>query len=107
MKPLVSILIPAYNAENWVADTIRSAMAQTWEPKEIIVLDDGSKDRTYEVAKEFESEKVHVFKQENTGVPTARNNLFSMSHGEFIQWLDADDLLAPDKIERQNGAAGS
>jgi len=101
MKPLVSILIPAYNAESWVADTIRSAMAQTWEPKEIIVLDDGSKDRTYEVAKEFESEKVHVFKQENTGVPTARNNLFSMSHGEFIQWLDADDLLAPDKIERQ------
>ena len=55
MKPLVSILIPAYNAEAWISDTLRSAIAQTWEPKEIIVVDDGSTDRTLAVARQFES----------------------------------------------------
>ena len=58
MKPLVSILIPAHNAEKTVADTIRSAMAQTWQPKEIIVVDDGSTDKTLEVARQFPSEGV-------------------------------------------------
>ena len=101
MKSLVSILIPAYNAEKWIADTIRSAIAQTWEPKEIIVLDDGSTDQTFEVAKQFESELVQVLRHENQGVVETRNKLFSLCHGAYIQWLDADDLLAPDKIARQ------
>ena len=58
MKPLVSILIPAYNAEKWIADTIQSAIAQTWPRKEIIVVDDGSTDRTAEVARRFASKGV-------------------------------------------------
>ena len=53
MKPLVSILIPAFNAERWIGETLRSAIAQTWPRKEIIVLDDGSTDRTAEVARQF------------------------------------------------------
>ena len=101
MKPLVSILIPAYNSEKWIADSIRSAVAQTWQPKEIIVVDDGSKDQTLSIAKQFESDSVRVFSQKNQGAAAARNNAFSMSHGDYIQWLDADDLLAPDKIARQ------
>ncbi len=101
MKPLVSILIPAYNAEAWVAETIRSALAQTWPRKEIIVVDDGSKDRTAEVARQFASKEVCVVSTKNQGAAAARNHAFQLSQGDYIQWLDADDLLAPDKIERQ------
>src|SRR6516162_11875460 len=101
MKPLVSILIPAYNAEEWIADTIRSAIAQTWQCKEIIVVDDGSSDRTAEVARQFASKKVVVVSTENYGAASARNSALQLSQGDYIQWLDADDLLAKDKIELQ------
>lgn len=101
MKPLVSILIPAYNAEKWLADTLRSALAQTWSNKEIIVVDDGSRDGTLAVARSFEAAGVKVATQKNSGASAARNHAFKLSKGEFIQWLDADDLLAPDKIELQ------
>jgi len=60
LKPLVSILIPAYNAEEWIAETLRSAVGQTWEPKEIIVVDDGSADRTLEIARQFASQQVRI-----------------------------------------------
>lgn len=105
-RPLVSILIPAYNAREWIADTIRSAIAQTWEPKEIIVVDDGSSDGTFEIAKQFESDSIRVVQQNNQGAAAARNHAFSLSQGDYIQWLDADDLLAPDKIARQMEARG-
>jgi len=100
-EPLVSILIPAYNAQEWIAGTIRSAMAQTWRRKEIIVVDDGSTDNTFAVARQFESNNVCVVTQKNQGGSAARNKAFSLSQGDYIQWLDADDLLAPDKISRQ------
>lgn len=106
VKPLVSILVPAYNAEKWLPDTLRSALAQTWDNKEIIVVDDGSKDRTLSVARSFESDTVRVFAQSNQGAAAARNNAFEKSRGEYIQWLDADDLLSTDKIARQLEAAG-
>ena len=98
---LVSILIPAFNAEEWIADTIRSAIAQTWHRKEIIVVDDGSKDQTLAIARQFESDGVRVAAQKNQGAAAARNKAFSLSQGDYIQWLDADDLLAPDKIAKQ------
>jgi glycosyltransferase involved in cell wall biosynthesis len=101
MKPLVSILIPAYNAEGWIADTLRSAIAQTWPRKEIIVVDDGSSDRTLAVAQQFESAGVRVVTQKNQGAAAARNNALTLSQGDYTQWLDADDLLAPDKIAKQ------
>jgi len=106
MKPLVSILIPAYNSEEWIADTLLSAIAQTWERKEIIVVDDGSSDRTAEVARRFASDQVTVVSTENGGAAAARNHALRISQGDYIQWLDADDLLAPDKIERQLAALG-
>jgi glycosyltransferase involved in cell wall biosynthesis len=101
MKPLVSILIPGYNSEEWIADTLQSAIAQTWPRKEIIVVDDGSRDRTAEVARRFASKEVAVVSTENQGAAAARNHALRLSQGNYIQWLDADDLLAPDKIERQ------
>jgi glycosyltransferase involved in cell wall biosynthesis len=100
-KSLVSILIPAYNAEKWIADTIRSAIAQTWSPKEIIIVDDGSTDQTLAVARQFESDSVRVTTQENQGAAATRNKAFSLSRGEYVQWLDADDILAADKIQQQ------
>jgi glycosyltransferase involved in cell wall biosynthesis len=100
-EPLVSILIPAYNAQAWIAATIESALQQTWGNKEVVVVDDGSKDRTLTVARQFASRGVKVISQPNQGACVARNTAFSVAKGEYIQWFDADDLLAPDKIERQ------
>ena len=101
MKPLVSILIPAYNAGPWIAATLQSARRQTWPRKEIIVVDDGSKDKTFAVAQKFAGAEVTVVTQPNAGASAARNQAFSLSKGDYIQWLDADDLLGADKISRQ------
>ena len=105
VQPLVSILIPAFNSQQWIADTLRSAIGQTWRPTEIIVVDDGSTDRTLAVARRFEPQGVRVVPQLNQGAAAARNKAFSLCQGDYIQWLDSDDLLAPDKIERQMEAA--
>jgi len=104
-EPLVSILIPAFNAEKFIAGTIRSALSQTWKTKEIIIVDDGSTDRTLEIARRFESETVRVVTQAQQGAAAARNKALSLSRGEYIQWLDADDLLSIDKIALQMKAA--
>jgi glycosyltransferase involved in cell wall biosynthesis len=105
-EPLVSILIPAFNAQEWIADTIRSAIKQTWARKEIIVVDDGSTDQTAAIARQFEADGVRVVTQKNQGAAAARNTAFSLSNGDYIQWLDADDLLSPEKIARQVEALG-
>lgn len=104
MNPLVSILIPAYNAGEWISHTIQSAMAQTWTRKEIIIVDDGSRDNTLAVARQFESSKVLVVSQPNQGAAAARNKAFSVCQGDYVQWLDADDLLSQDKLESQLSA---
>jgi glycosyltransferase involved in cell wall biosynthesis len=101
LKPLVSILIPAYNAGQWLGDTLKSALAQTWERKEIIVVDDGSTDGTLALARQFESDTVRVFTQTNQGAAATRNNAFALSKGDYIQWLDADDLLSAGKVASQ------
>jgi len=101
MKPLVSILIPAFNAQEWIGDTIKSAMDQTWPRKEIIVVDDGSRDQTLPIARQFTSKEVSVVTQANLGPSAARNRAFSICQGDYVQWLDADDLMTPDKITRQ------
>ena len=101
LTPLVSILIPAFNAQDWIAETLRSALAQTWQRSEVIVVDDGSTDRTLSIAKQFENFGVRVYTQQNQGAAAARNEAFRLSKGEYIQWLDADDLLDPNKIALQ------
>jgi glycosyltransferase involved in cell wall biosynthesis len=105
-RPLVSILVPAFNAEPWLRDALRSAIAQTWEPKEIIVVDDGSTDGTLEIARQFESEQLRVVANEHWGAAATRNEALALSKGDYIQYLDADDVLAPDKIEKQMKALG-
>ncbi len=104
-EPKVSILIPAYNAEAWLGLTIQSALDQVWPNTEIIVVNDGSRDATLEIAQSFQSHRVRVVNQDNQGAARARNHAFSLAQGEYIQWLDADDLLAPEKLSRQLRAA--
>src|SRR5438477_11908717 len=101
MTPLVSILIPAYNAERWIADTIRSALAQTWPRIEVVVIDDGSCDQTLAIAQKFASKNVLVVTQENQGASGARNKALDLYQGDYVQWLDADDILSSDKIAKQ------
>ena len=98
-RPLVSVLITAYNAEAWIADTLASVQAQTYPNLEVIVMDDGSTDGTLNVAQSFAG--LTVLHQPNAGACAARNRAFEASTGDFIQFLDADDLLAPDKIALQ------
>jgi glycosyltransferase involved in cell wall biosynthesis len=101
MEPAVSILIPAFNCEKYIRWTIESALAQTWPKKEIIVVDDGSSDNTFWIARQFESNSVKVIKQDNMGASAARNKALGLAQGDYIQWLDADDILHPDKIRLQ------
>lgn len=100
-SPLVSIIIPSYNAENHLAEAIECAINQTWTNKEIIIIDDGSTDNSYHIAKKYESENIIVIKQENKGASTARNTGLAIAKGDYIQFLDADDLINPEKIELQ------
>ena len=97
----VSVLIPMYNAEKYISATIDNIQKQTWNDIEVIIVDDGSSDKSYEIAKSYESEKLRVYKQENKGASAARNLAFEKSTGDLIQYLDADDFLSYNKIEAQ------
>lgn len=98
----VSILIPCYNAEKWIKDAIQSALDQTWPDKEVIVVDDGSKDGSLEVIKSF-GDRVYWETGPNRGGNVARNRLMELARGEWLQYLDADDYLLPKKIETDLG----
>jgi glycosyltransferase involved in cell wall biosynthesis len=97
---LISILIPCHNAQRWVADAIASALAQTWPGKEVVVVDDGSTDRSLDVIKAF-GDAVRWQTGPNRGSNPARNRLLELARGEWVQFLDADDCLRPDKVARQ------
>jgi glycosyltransferase involved in cell wall biosynthesis len=99
-RPLVSILIPCYNAEQWIKQSIDSALAQTWPEKEVIVVDDGSTDHSLEIIKKF-SGRIRWETGPNRGGNVARNRLLELSRGEWLQYLDADDYLAPNKVANQ------
>jgi len=97
---LVSCILPAYNAERWIAESLRSVFAQTYRPLEAIVVDDGSTDHTAEVVATF-GEEVIGLKQPNAGPAVALNRGIRASRGEFLAFLDADDLWPPTKLELQ------
>jgi glycosyltransferase involved in cell wall biosynthesis len=101
MNPLVSVLMPAYNAAPFVADAIRSVLAQTWPRVEAIVVNDGSRDDTGAVARSVADPRVRVIDQENRGQSAAENAAYRAAQGEYIVFLDADDLISPDKVATQ------
>lgn len=100
-SPAVSIIIPAYNAARWIDNTLQSALAQTWKNKEIILIDDGSTDDTVAIAQRHECPVLKIICQDNKGPGVARNKAFQESQGDYIQYLDHDDLLSPEKLEAQ------
>ena len=95
---LVSIIIPAYNALRWLEKTLNSALAQTYSNIEVLVVDDGSTDGAGQWLSERYGLRVHYLWKENGGVSSARNFGLRHASGEYIQFLDADDLLLPQKI---------
>jgi len=99
-QPTVSVIIPAYNSERYVADAIKSVLAQSYRPTEVIVVDDGSSDGTARVVQGF-GNSVRYLHQDNRGEPAARNLGLRHAHGEYVAFLDADDLWLPDKLELQ------
>jgi glycosyltransferase involved in cell wall biosynthesis len=100
MTPLVSILIPCFNAERWIAQAIESALAQTWSGKEVIVIDDGSTDGSLDIIKRFEG-RIRWETGPNRGSNATRNSLLALARGHWLQYLDADDYLLPEKLTRQ------
>jgi GT2 family glycosyltransferase len=100
MNPRVSICIPCFNAARWIAQSVQSALDQTWQNKEIIVVDDGSSDGSMEMLAPFGT-KIRLLRGEHRGGNSARNEALRVATGEWVQFLDADDFLLPDKIARQ------
>ena len=98
MKALVSVIIPLYNGEKYIEETIKSVLSQTYAPVEIIVVDDGSTDKGADIARQY---PVILIQQKNKGISGARNTGINASKGEFIALLDQDDLFKPNKIELQ------
>jgi glycosyltransferase involved in cell wall biosynthesis len=97
---LVSILIPCFNAERWIGQAIESALAQTYSPTEIIVVDDGSTDRSLDIIKGF-GQRIRWETGPNRGANATRNRLLTLARAPWLQYLDVDDYLLPDKVERQ------
>lgn len=97
-QPLISVIIPLYNSEKYIAECIKSVLEQSWSNVEVIVVDDGSTDNSLAVAKGFEAENVKVLSQQNNGASAARNKGLQEATGDYIQFLDADDLLRGDKL---------
>lgn len=96
MQPLVSIIITNYNYGRFLAEAIESALAQTWQDREILFIDDGSTDDSVEVARRY---PITVLTQQNSGVCIARNNALSLARGKYVMFLDADDRLVPTAVE--------
>jgi glycosyltransferase involved in cell wall biosynthesis len=100
-EPLVSVVIPVYNAEKYIAEAIKSVLAQTYANWEIVIADYGSSDRTAEIVKSFNEAKIRYFYQKNQGQSAARNLALANCRGDYVAFLDADDIFLPQKLERQ------
>lgn len=99
--PLISVIIPAYNAQSWIAACCQSVFEQTYSNWELIIVNDGSEDQTREILSSLKSQKenILVIHQENSGVSKARNVGIDAANGDYIMFLDADDMLFPDALQ--------
>lgn len=100
MKPEVSVIIPAYNCENYIAQALESVFAQTYHNFEIILVDDASTDSTLQIARSFNDQRLKIIaNQENRGVSSVRNYGIKQAKGNWIALLDSDDWYAPERLE--------
>ena len=104
-KDMISIIVPVHNSAECLGDCVRSALEQTWNDKEILLVDDGSADGSGAMCARFarENDCVHAFRMEDHGVSAARNLALAHASGEFITFLDSDDRMAPGMLERLHG----
>ena len=102
--PTISVIVPAYNAQNTILETIASVRAQTFTDFELIIVDDGSSDRTLELLQNIQDSRIKLVTYENGGVSVARNRGVSLATSEYLAFIDADDLWTPDKLELQLAA---
>ena len=100
-SPLVSVIIPTYNGSRFIKESIQSVLDQTYPNIEIIVVDDGSTDNTPAIVKSIADPRIIHIRQANSGVSMARNHGIDISHGDYIAFLDHDDLWLPHKLEKQ------
>lgn len=100
-SPLVSILIPLYNAEQYVEETITRALQQTYPHIELVIVDDHSTDNSLKIAQRYSSENVHIYSNSKKGGNSARNYAFEKCNGEYIKFMDADDYCTNYMIEKQ------
>ncbi len=103
MTPKLSVIIASYNHQDYIARTLESLEKQTFQDFEIIMVDDGSTDKTVETAKNFPS-RAQIFTQENQGVVAARNRGIGLAKGEYICFVDSDDVVLPDRFTKQVAA---
>lgn len=96
----VSVIIPVYSAEKYIGDTVQSVLDQTYKSLELLIVDDGSPDKSIEICQQFTDPRIKIIRQVNRGVAAARNNGIRHSQGEYIAFLDADDLWLPEKLEK-------
>ena len=99
-EPLVSILVPAYNAERYIKATLDSALMQDYPNFEIVVIDDGSKDKTWEIIQTYTDPRIRMMWQENQGITPTRNRLFKEAKGQYIAYLDCDDVYLQGRISK-------
>lgn len=101
MSNLVSVITPCYNGEKYIGHTIRSVLAQTYENWEMLIVDDGSRDRSADIVRGFTDPRIHLIQQENAGSAAARNAGIRAAKGRFLALLDADDVWEPEFLQRQ------
>lgn len=99
--PLISVIIPVYNGEKTIKETIESVLNQTFSDLELIIINDGSQDTTLEIISHIQDERLKVFSYSNAGVAESRNRGISLATGGYISFIDADDLWTKDKLESQ------
>lgn len=99
--PTISVIIPVYNGEKTIKQTIESVLNQTFKDFELLIINDGSQDATLEIIQAINDERIQVFSYQNSGVSASRNRALTKAKGEFISFIDADDLWTPNKLELQ------
>jgi glycosyltransferase involved in cell wall biosynthesis len=97
---LVSVIVPVYNVEKYIAETIRSILAQTYTNFELLVIDDESPDRSVEICQQFQDPRLKIIRQKNRGLAGARNAGIRHAQGDYLAFLDGDDLWLPEKLEK-------
>lgn len=100
--PLVSIALPAFNAEKTIGDAIASILLQTWDNWELLIIDDGSRDRTVEIAKSFNDPRIRIVADgTNKGLPSRLNEAIDLASGKYFARMDNDDICFPERLKRQ------